>query len=162
LSASGDEVDRAVLHNTNKYCCDNKILDTGGDFAIFTMKAGSYGPTWCSGRGKVLAAITMNDTRKYPRLTFPAADGIPVTVIQFGKLERVDLTVKGVDISDGGLGIQSDIPLSPGFVWFWSAVGPHKGGMIVWSRKEDRGYRAGIQFLPIPLSPRDYLQVADD
>jgi hypothetical protein len=104
----------------------------------------------------------MASTRKYPRLSFSAAQDIPVTVIQFGKLERMDITVKGVDISDGGLGIQTDIPLSPGFIWFWSTVGTHKGGMIVWSRKEDSGYRAGIQFLPIPMSPRDYLQVADD
>jgi PilZ domain len=104
----------------------------------------------------------MSSTRKFPRQTYNSSTDIPVTVIQFGKLERMDITVKGVDISDGGLGIQTDIPLSPGFVWFWSTVGTHKGGMIVWSRKEDSGYRAGIQFLPIPMSPRDYLQVADD
>lgn len=104
----------------------------------------------------------MADTRKFNRHAYDGSADIPVTVIQFGKLERMDLTVKGVDISDGGLGVQSDIPLAPGFVWFWSSVGSHKGGMIVWSRKEDRAYRAGIQFLPIPMSPRDYLQVADD
>lgn len=104
----------------------------------------------------------MASTRKSPRHIFNSSTDIPVTVIQFGKLERMDITVKGVDISDGGLGIQSEIPLSPGFIWFWSTVGMHKGGMIVWSRKEDSGYRAGIQFLPIPMSPRDYLQVADD
>jgi hypothetical protein len=104
----------------------------------------------------------MANTRKFNRQTYDGGADIPVTVIQFGKLERMDLTVKGVDISDGGLGVQSDIPLAPGFVWFWSTVGSHRGGMIVWSKKEDSGYRAGIQFLPIPLSPRDYLQVADD
>jgi len=104
----------------------------------------------------------MANTRKFNRQAYDGSADIPVTVIQFGKLERMDLTVKGVDISDGGLGVQSDVPLAPGFVWFWSSVGSHKGGMIVWSRKEVRGYRAGIQFLPIPMSPRDYLQVADD
>lgn len=106
----------------------------------------------------------MASTRKFPRLAYDGNADIPVTVIQFGKLERIDLTVKCLDISDGGLGIQSDVPLSPGFVWFWSAVGSHKGGMIVWSRKVETGYRAGIQFLPIPLSlsSPDYLQVADD
>lgn len=105
---------------------------------------------------------TMASTRKFPRHTYDDNTEIPVTVIQFGKLERMDLTVKGVDISDGGLGILSAVPLAPGFIWFWSTVGPHKGGMIVWSRKEESGYRAGIQFLPIPQSPRDYLQVTDD
>jgi hypothetical protein len=104
----------------------------------------------------------MESTRKFPRQAYEGSVEIPVTVIQFGRLERIDLSVKGVDISDGGMGIQSDIPLAPGFVWFWSTVDSQKGGMIVWSRKADTGYRAGIQFLPIPLSPRDYLQVSDD
>jgi hypothetical protein len=104
----------------------------------------------------------MASTRKYQRTSLPTAVSIPVTVIQFGKLERIDLTVKGVDISDGGLGIVSDVPLSPGFIWFWSAVGDYKGGMIVWSRKADGYYQAGIQFLPIPHSPRDYLRSSED
>jgi hypothetical protein len=104
----------------------------------------------------------MASTRKYLRQAYSGSADIPVTVIQFGKLERIDLTVKGVDISDGGLGIISEVPLAPGFIWFGSTIGAHKGGMIVWSRKADTGYRAGIQFLPIPLSPRGYLQVSDD
>jgi len=103
----------------------------------------------------------MESTRRYPRKRYGEASGIPVTVVEFGKLERLDLTVRGIDISDGGIGIESDIPLAPGFVWFGSPVGPHKGGMIVWGRKVDKNYRAGIQFLPIPLSPRDYLQAND-
>lgn len=99
-------------------------------------------------------------TRKSPRKSFPDDLGIPVTVIQFGKLHRQDITVQGVDISDGGLGIQSDVPLSPGFVWFWRPIGTQKGGMIVWSRKIDKYYRAGVQFLPIPVSPNEYLRDA--
>lgn len=105
---------------------------------------------------------SMASTRKYPRTSLPETASIPVTVIQFGKLERVDLTVKGVDISDGGLGIVSDVPLAPGFIWFWNTVSDHKGGMIVWSRKADGCYRSGIQFLPIPQSPGDYLPHSQD
>ncbi len=104
----------------------------------------------------------MESTRRYPRHTYNEIPEIPVTIIQFGKLERMDLTVRCVDISDGGLGIIADIPLSPGFVWFRDPLHKHKGGMIVWSRKDDSGFRAGIQFLPIPQSPGDYLQMTDD
>jgi hypothetical protein len=102
----------------------------------------------------------MEYTRKHPRKSFSDNLGIPVTLIQFGKLHRHDITVQGVDISEGGLGIVADVPLSPGFVWFWRSVGERKGGMIVWTRKENDKYRAGIQFLPIPISPDDYLQKA--
>ena len=99
-------------------------------------------------------------TRKCPRKSFNDDHGIPVTVIQFGKLHRQDITVLGVDISEGGVGIRSDVPLAPGFVWFWRPVGNQKGGMIVWSKKIDNQYRAGVQFLPIPMSPNDYLKEA--
>lgn len=99
--------------------------------------------------------------RQHARKAFEDDHGIPVTVIQFGKLHRQDITVQGVDVSDSGLGIQSDNPISPGFIWFWRPVGSQKGGMIVWSRKIDGQYRAGIRFLPIPMSPHDYLRQAD-
>lgn len=100
----------------------------------------------------------MEYTRKSPRKEFRDDLGIPVTIIQFGQLQRQDITVQGVDISDGGLGITSDAPLSPGFIWFWRTVGKQRGGMVVWSRKINSHYRAGVQFLPIPLSPDDYLK----
>ncbi len=104
----------------------------------------------------------MSNTRKSERHPFSGAAAISVTVIQFGKPEQIETTVKGIDISDGGLGISSEIPLAPGFVWFRSRISDHGGGMIVWSRKMEGGYRAGIQFLPIPASPRDYLQPAGE
>jgi hypothetical protein len=104
----------------------------------------------------------MESTRRYPRHIYNDSPGIPVTIIHFSRLERIDLTVQCIDVSDGGLGIEADIPLSPGFVWFRDPVNKHNGGMIVWSRKADKGFRAGIQFLPIPESPDDYLQMTDD
>ncbi len=102
----------------------------------------------------------MEYTRKHPRRSLSDSLGIPVTIIQFGKLSRYDITVQGVDVSEGGLGIVAEVPLSPGFVWFWRSVSDRKGGMLVWSKKENDTYRAGIQFLPIPVSPDEYLQKA--
>jgi hypothetical protein len=100
----------------------------------------------------------MEYTRKSQRKEFRDDLGIPVTIIQFGKLQRQDITVQGVDISDGGLGIASSVPIAPGFIWFWRSVGNQRGGMVVWSRKVEDHYRAGVQFLPIPITPNDYLK----
>ncbi len=100
-------------------------------------------------------------TRKHARKPLEDDHGIPVTVIQFGKLHRQDITVRGIDISDGGIGIRSDVPLNPGFIWFWRPMAEQKGGMIVWSRKIDGQHRAGVRFLPIPMSPHDYLRHSD-
>ena len=103
-------------------------------------------------------ARTMEYTRQYPRREFHDDLGIPVTIIQFGMLQRQDITVRGVDISEGGLGVVSETPVAPGFIWFWRQVGNQKGGMVVWCKKEEGHYRAGIKFLPIPLTPGDYLK----
>ena len=100
----------------------------------------------------------MEYTRKYPRKEFRENVGIPVTIIQFGRLHRQDITVHGIDISEGRLGVISSVPLEPGFIWFWRPVGKQKGGMVVWSKKVSDHFRAGIQFLPIPIGPNEYLQ----
>lgn len=93
--------------------------------------------------------------RKHQRKPYTDNLGIPVTIMQFGKLHRYDITVHGIDISDSGMGIVADVPIAPGFVWFWRKVGRQKGGMVVWSREIGGKYRAGIQFLEIPASIDD-------
>lgn len=99
--------------------------------------------------------------REHPRAPFWDPLGIPVTIMQFGEIHRHDITVHGTDISDGGIGIVSDAPIACGFVWFWRVVGGQKGGMVMWSRKIKGRYRAGIKFLPIPLSAEGLLTTAD-
>ena len=88
--------------------------------------------------------------RKHPRKPYNDSLGIPVTIMQFGKLHRYDITVHGIDISDGGIGIIAEVPIAPGFVWFWRKTGNQKGGMIMWSREINGKHRAGIQFLQVP------------
>lgn len=92
----------------------------------------------------------MNTERKHPRMPYSDQLGIPVTIFQFGRLRRQDITVKPCDISEGGLGIISDEPLAPGFIWFWTKIREYDGGMVMWSRQINGKYRAGVQFLNIP------------
>ena len=99
--------------------------------------------------------------RRYPRRRYNDNLGIPITIMQFGKLHRHDITVQGTDISEGGVGIIADSRIAPGFVWFWRRVGDQKAGIITWSRQFNGTYRAGIQFLPIPLASEDYLAMSD-
>jgi hypothetical protein len=88
--------------------------------------------------------------RKHLRKPYKDNLGIPVTIMQFGKLHRHDITIHGIDISEGGLGIIADVPIAAGFIWFWRNIGRYKGGMIMWSREINGKNRAGIQFLQIP------------
>ena len=64
-------------------------------------------------------------------------------------LEMSDHVVRIMDISSGGVGIESDEKLEPGLVWFYTSVEDHRGGILVWSRMQDDHYRAGIRFLSL-------------
>ena len=64
-------------------------------------------------------------------------------------LEKSDHVVRIVDISSGGVGIESDEQMEPGMAWFNNSLGDHRGGILLWSRKLDDQYRAGIRFLSL-------------
>jgi hypothetical protein len=66
-----------------------------------------------------------------------------------------DHVVRIVDISSGGVGVESDEQMEPGLVWFYTSVEGHRGGILLWSRKQNDQYRAGIRFLS--LSTEDEL-----
>jgi len=91
----------------------------------------------------------MNATRQSPRKPYTEKREIPVSIIQFGSLDRAETHVRAIDISGEGLGVESDFPLPPGFVWFRDRVGGHSGGVLVWTKKleQENAYRAGIQLL---------------
>jgi len=105
--------------------------------------------------------LNPENQRKHPRKPYNDNLGIPITIVQFGKLHRHDITVRGTDISEGGVGIISDMRIAPGFVWFWRRVGSQKAGIVTWSKRFDGTYRAGIQFLRIPPEAEEALTTSD-
>ncbi len=50
-----------------------------------------------------------------------------------------------VDISEAGVGIETDYPLAPGHT-LWFNGGINKAGTVLWSRRTDSAYRVGIRF----------------
>ena len=61
----------------------------------------------------------------------------------------VRLIAHVIDLSRYGMGIESDQPLEPGFVWFKDRIGGFKGGLLVWGRQREGKYRAGVKFVPL-------------
>jgi len=61
--------------------------------------------------------------------------------------ERKFLHLKGkaVDISDGGIGIQTDYPLEPGHMLWFNDGTENKAGLVQWCIKLDNDYRAGVR-----------------
>lgn len=57
---------------------------------------------------------------------------------------RKDLYAKIIDISDGGMGIETDYPLAPGHT-LWLNDGRVKTGKVRWIARLNNRYRAGIE-----------------
>jgi hypothetical protein len=76
-----------------------------------------------------------------------------VGILSFTHLDWTDHVVRVVDISSRGVGIESDEQLEQGLTWFHNSVGDHRGGILLWSRKQGELYRAGIRLLS--LSEKD-------
>lgn len=85
------------------------------------------------------------DGRRYERK--PSSQTIDYSLSVSEDRERKWLNLKGkaVDISDTGIGIQTDYPLAPGhMLWFNRGV-EEKAGFVRWCMKLDNEYRAGIE-----------------
>jgi hypothetical protein len=52
-----------------------------------------------------------------------------------------------IDMSRGGAGIRTSYPLSPGNVLRFNNVLDNTSGIVKWSMKDEKNYRAGIKFI---------------
>jgi hypothetical protein len=74
-------------------------------------------------------------------------------VISFDQCMRTEHVVRIVDISVIGVGIESSERIEPGLICFKEQIGGQKYGVLVWSKQDSDGYRAGVQF--VVLSPEE-------
>ena len=79
-------------------------------------------------------------------------------VISFHDLTWEDHIVKVVDQSVIGLGVESDLPIEPGIIWFKENVYGQKCGVLMWCKKNGDRYRAGIQFISFTREQEMYLR----
>jgi hypothetical protein len=67
-------------------------------------------------------------------------------------------SVRIIDLSVLGIGIESDQQIIPGLVWFKKRVGGHKCGILRWVKLNGPHYRAGIEFIDLSRDTEEYLQ----
>jgi diguanylate cyclase (GGDEF)-like protein/PAS domain S-box-containing protein len=92
----------------------------------------------------------MINLRQHVRNLLDAPRKLSLIVIPFKKLEKLNITAQAVDVSEGGMGINTDRALDPGFVVLRNGVGTFNNGVLLWSKSlNDRTYRAGIQYVPL-------------
>jgi hypothetical protein len=81
-----------------------------------------------------------------------------IGVIAFENLNWADCRARIVDQSATGLGIESDHPIEPGFIWFKESVYGQKCGVLVWCKHNGYMYRAGIEFVTLNHAEEKYVQ----
>jgi len=91
----------------------------------------------------------MDDSRNTQRQPINVQRTCSVGIITFKQLEWTSHKVRITDLCKNGVGIESDNKIEPGFAWFKERVGGYRGGVVMWSRKQGDGYRAGVRFLPL-------------
>jgi hypothetical protein len=92
----------------------------------------------------------VKELRQHMRLPQGKTNGIAVRIAKFGTLDKIDVSVRAVDISTSGMHVEADVPLEPGFVWFRDNVGNQQCGVVVWTKGcENNTSRAGIRFISL-------------
>lgn len=90
--------------------------------------------------------IDPHDWRMFKRERCDGTVDVSMSVIISNVFERKAHSARIVDISRGGIGIISDVPLELGFV----RVNPaheNRAGIVMWNRRiDDNTYRVGIRY----------------
>jgi hypothetical protein len=97
-------------------------------------------------------------TRQAHRYDVVQRRQFPLTLIPFKSLVSTDLVAHVIDVSKQGVGIESDHPLQPGFIWFKDRINGFKGGLLVWAKAAGERYRAGVKFVPLSHSKEQLVQ----
>jgi hypothetical protein len=100
----------------------------------------------------------VNELRQSIRYPLAVQRECSLCLITFKNLSWTDHTAQLKDISRDGIGIESELAIERGFVWFRDRVGGHRGGVLMWSRQHAPNFRAGIQFVPLSRSEEQYVQ----
>ena len=87
-----------------------------------------------------------HDWRMFKREQYDGTVDVTVSVIRSNAIEKKSVSARTVDISRGGVGIISDVPLEVGFVRL-NAGTENRAGIVMWNRKlDDNTYRVGIRY----------------
>ncbi len=96
---------------------------------------------------KIDPADARQERRKHERIGYDMPVEYTLSVLEFGDLEKLDLTGMGIDISGGGLGFFTDYRLQPGHVIrIRDRAGSQRPAVVRWVAELDGRFRVGVLF----------------
>jgi len=96
--------------------------------------------------------------KEVQRYTLANPRSCSLGVITHKNLEWIEYSVRIVDMSILGIGVESNQQIPSGLVWFKKRVGGHKCGALRWSTQRNFHFRAGIEFMDLSRDMEEYLQ----
>ncbi|HXX58875.1 MAG TPA: methyltransferase [Thermodesulfovibrionales bacterium] len=84
------------------------------------------------------------EMRQFNRKPFVTPIGYTVNILTSSEERKLNLRGRTIDISDVGVGIETDHPLAPGHTLFFDDESGLRTGVVRWCMKLDDSYRAGI------------------
>jgi cyclopropane fatty-acyl-phospholipid synthase-like methyltransferase len=92
-----------------------------------------------------VSTVQNEKARRYERRPCSQTIDYSLSISESKERKWLNLKGKAVDISESGIGIETDYPLAPGhMLWFNGGI-EEKAGFVKWCVKLDDGYRAGIE-----------------
>ncbi len=91
----------------------------------------------------------MNDNRQSQRQPINVKRDCNLGVFTFQHLDWTDHRASIVDISKGGVCIESDTRTEPGIVWFKDRIFGQHSGELLWTKQVGSQYRSGIRFMSL-------------
>jgi hypothetical protein len=86
------------------------------------------------------------DWRQHRRKEFAGSIDVTISVIESSSIKMITFSAEVVDVSRGGIGIISEIPLESGYVRL-GGTEVRRTGNVMWNQKlDDERYRIGIRF----------------
>jgi extracellular factor (EF) 3-hydroxypalmitic acid methyl ester biosynthesis protein len=93
------------------------------------------------------------DMRRFERRPYSEAIVCSLDILDVHEKKNLNLKARAVDISDGGIGIETDYPLAPGHALWFHGI-ENRTGVVRWYAKRNDGYRIGIQIMPPKAASR--------
>jgi len=92
-----------------------------------------------------LSTARSQDMRRYERKPFSQTIHYAVNVLEAKNRKWLSLEGKSLDISEAGICIQTDYPLSPGHILWFNGSIEDKAGFVKWCRQLENEYRVGVE-----------------
>jgi PilZ domain len=87
------------------------------------------------------------ERRKHQRCGYDMPVEYTLSVLEFGDLQKLDLTGMGVDMSEEGMGFFTDYRLQTGHVIrIRNGDGSHRAAVVRWVVELDGRFRVGVLF----------------